>query len=233
MCFYGWEDITNYSFLRKIFAAVLVCAFSVSFFNNGINVYAQENTSINSESTFSMTDETSYEIGSSSDNSQFVINDSSPTSSVWIFVRMVLVLALVVGIIFLVFKFLKKSNIVPDSDDQFLRKVASISIAPGKSVTIVTLVDEAYILGVSDNSVNLISKVEDKELIQAMNLYADKNANVKKPMNFGEILNLFMGKPKTSGSTGEEGKTVYDGSTEEVLSMLQNQGQRLNLKEEE
>lgn len=178
--------------------------------------------------TSSITDESQIQISTtnSTNEADILLNSGTASASSWVFIRMILVLAVVIAIIYLFFKLLKKNNDTQDSGDQFLRRVCSVSVAPGKYVQVVTLIDEAFLIGVSDSSVNLISKIEDKELVQAMNLYADQHGGVKRPVNFSEVLNMFMGKKN------ETSNTVYDGSTEQVLDMLQKQGQRLEDKQE-
>ena len=142
--------------------------------------------------------------------------------TVGIFFRMLLVLAFVIAVIVFLFKYLKKKSDSPEvSSDPFLRKVAAISLAPGKSVQIVTLINKAYILGVSDDSVNLIAEVTDEELINDMNVYADKTDKTNRPKSFEEVLELFM--PKKKAGQGSEKKTsVYDGATKQILDSLKN-----------
>ena len=107
-------------------------------------------------------------------------------------VKTVVVLILVVAAIYGIMLFFKKKNNVSKSDDDFLRRVSSLQLSPGRSIEIVSLIDKAYILGVTDSNINLISEIEDKELIQAMNLNFDKKQNIKKPMNFADVLEIFM-----------------------------------------
>lgn len=132
--------------------------------------------------------------------------------TIGVFVRMILVLAFVIACIYGFVWFMKRSVAQGNNSDQFLRVVASITLAPGKYVKIVSLLDEkAYILGVSDNAVNVIAEVENKETISAMNLYADKMAQTSKPKNFEDILNIFMpGGPKGGQLAGKG--AALDGS---------------------
>lgn len=117
-----------------------------------------------------------------------------------VFARMILVLAFVIACIYGLVWFMKRYSNRTTNSDQFLRVVASIMLAPGKYVKIVSLLDEkAYMLGVSDNAVNVIAEVESKETIAAMNLYADKMAGASKGKSFEDILNIFMpGGPKNA-----------------------------------
>ena len=91
---------------------------------------------------------------------------------VWFFVRTVLVLAVVLALVWAFFVFLKRASGSTENSDPYLKKVASLTLSPGKFVYVVTLNSKGYLIGVSDNSVNLIAEIEDKELIDAMNLNA-------------------------------------------------------------
>lgn len=138
------------------------------------------------------------------------------SSSVWPFIKMILVLLLVCAAIYGILFYVKKRGKGTRSDDQFLRRVAYLNLAPGKSVEVVTLVDKgAYLLGVSDAGINLIAEVKDEELIQAMNLYSDKQKNVSKPKNFADVLDMFMpGGPRDNGSSRTNGNAFSSLNTQ-------------------
>ena len=140
--------------------------------------------------------ESSFESNLSYFNTENTAGDSgldykAPSTTGFI-VKTIVVLILVVGAIYGIMFFFKKKNNTAKSDDDFLRRVSSLQLSPGRSIEIVSLIDKAYILGVTDSNINLISEVEDKELIEAMNLNFDKKQNVKKPMNFSDVLDIFM-----------------------------------------
>lgn len=104
---------------------------------------------------------------------------------------------------YIVIKFLKKSSQVFGSDDPYLKSVASIHIAQGKSIHVITLGEKAYIIGVTDASINKIGEVEDKNLVDAMNLEADrKTASPKK--NFASMLAAFFPQAKQNEEAGKE-----------------------------
>ena len=107
-------------------------------------------------------------------------------------------------------------------DDVFLRKVSFISLGEGKSVQIVSLWNKAFILGVSDNSISLIKEINDKDLIDAMNRYADMNSNAKKPRSFEEILKLFMSgkKEESKENIPAAKKSAYDKDTMNLINSL-------------
>lgn len=140
-----------------------------------------------------ISEDASSDYFSNIDEYDFNENNIDSPSTVGLFVRMIIVLIVVVVLIYFVFFFIKKkSNYVKDDDD-FLRRVASLSLAPGKSVEVVTLVDKAFLIGVTDDKISLIGEITDAELIQAMNLNADKKKSQKKTVNFDDVLGMFMG----------------------------------------
>ncbi|MGP1531084.1 MAG: FliO/MopB family protein [Treponema sp.] len=146
---------------------------------------------------------------------------SSSVSTFWLFARMILVLAAVVACIYAVLWLFKRSMRTQESDDPFLRLVSSVQLGNGKSAQIITLVDRAYIVGVAENSVNLIAEVTDKELVDAMNLYSDEHKNVKKPRSFADILDIFMpGGPRDKGG-------VFNSSQNKLSDMLERQRERI------
>ena len=135
-------------------------------------------------------------------------NDSNRagSSGIGIFVRMIVALVIIVALIYGVFWFIKKKSNVVTNDDDYLRRVAAINVAPGKTVQVVTLIDKAYLIGVTDDSITLLGEINDDELIKAMNLNADKKASVKKPVTFTEVLDMFLvknGKQKNVFSDSE------------------------------
>lgn len=123
-------------------------------------------------------------------------DNSSSTSgnSFWLFFRMVLVLAVICLIIWFVGKGIKKKMDPGAEPDLYLKKTAQLTLAPGRTVQVVTLRDRAYVLGVSDSGISVIDKIEgkeaqsaDKELIDDMNLHAAENLNAK-PKDFASMI---------------------------------------------
>ncbi len=115
-------------------------------------------------------------------------SEASPSGSL---LKLVIILVLVCVGCYFILRFLKKSS-AGSTDDPFLKNVASIPLAPGKSVSVVTLGDQAFLIGVSDHSVSLISEIKDAELVDRMNLNAGLAAENRK--SFQEILSSFFPK---------------------------------------
>ena len=180
-------------------------------------VFSQTDTSQSSSVESSVLDESQILLGETNPESQITFSDDESNlekSSVWLFVRMILVLILVIVAIYALMKFFKKKSTEVKSSDDFLRSVSSLAFGPGKSVEIVTLIDKAYVLGVTEKSINLIAEIDDKELIESLNLNHDKKSNVSKPINFAEVLDMFVNpKNKRKASVlDDEAEKTEEGS---------------------
>ena len=186
--------------VKKISLLRLKSLFIISvflLFNNF--VFSQNNSQENNSSSAQTT------VSSSLENDANYFSDSPSTagtgttnstykapSTAGMIIKMLVVLALVIAGLYAILRFIKKKNKNVQSDDDFMRRVSSLNFAPGKSVEIVTLVDRCFMLGVTDSNINLIAEITDKEMISAMNLNFDKKQNTKKPMNFNDVLEMFM-----------------------------------------
>ena len=187
---------------KKLFAAVIIFIAAVFV------LYSQNNSATNGASQSTLTEESIV----LSDDTTAAANSQNTnykgTSTIGVFVRMIVVLIIVVALIYGVFWFIRKKTNIVKTDDEYLRRAAYINIAPGKSVEVITLIDKAYLIGVTEDNITLLGEIDDKELISAMNLTADKRNNTKKPANFSEVLDMFL---------------VKKGGQRNVFSDLENQ----------
>jgi flagellar protein FliO/FliZ len=139
----------------------------------------QQNSSVNeSDFSFDISDETE--------------TIKAPGTAGLIF-RVIIVLALVVACIYAVFHFMKKSvNPAGITEDDYLKKVASLSVAPGKAVHVVTINRHAYVIGTAENSISLIAELNDDELVDAMNVNAEKKPDTSRK-DFASMLQSRLG----------------------------------------
>ena len=201
----------------------LLCITTVLFIFAG-NLFSQRTQQVqnNEAAGTNVTAASSFE----NDTSYFAEPETTGTvqgtykapSTAGMIIKMIVVLALVIAALYGIMLFFKKKNNAVQSEDDFLRRVSSLNLSPGKSIEIVTLVDRGFILGVTDGSINLISEITDKEMISALNLNFDKKQNIKKPMNFSDVLEMFM------PGKGKNNRSIYS-STEQVINNLERNNQ--------
>ena len=209
--------------------ALKAFCFGVLLFVSQIAIFAQDASEASLQTQVAQTES----VDSASPSQPWNWNDAGyaqeprQSSTFGLFVKMVFALAVVLALAYLVVRFLKRTTNAGGGDDPFLRQVAHLPLSAGKSVDIVTIVDKAFVLGVTDNSVNLIGELTDKELIDSLNLYSDKNDNTKRPRSFADVLDLFMPHgPRSSGNGG-----VYGQSARSAADVLRRQRERLNEEE--
>ena len=210
---------------KKLFAVAFVCC---SFFVFASNLYAKSKTE-------TKTEEQTQSFSISTDPSDIKLTDSVPQnpvynqktpSTIWLFVKMIFALALIAGIAYGVFYLMKKNVKARNDSDPFLRNVSQITLSPGKTINVITLQNTAYLIGVTDNNINLLGQVQDEQLINAMNLYSDQNNTVSKPKSFSEILEIFM-----PGSKNSQKQNIFQNESQSAADLIKNQRNRLNTEE--
>ena len=205
---------------KKLLAAVIVFMAAV------FALYSQTTTAANDQSAATITEESIvFSDDASGDTGSSAQNYKGP-STVGMFVRMIVVLIIVVGLIYGVLWFIKKKTNVVKTDDEYLRRAAYINIAPGKSVEVITLIDKAYLIGVTEDNITLLGEIHDDELIKAMNLSADKKNNTKKPATFSDVLDMFL--VKKGGQ-----KNVFSEEENQVENIFTNRVENSNNSGEE
>ena len=197
---------------KKLIAAVIV--FMAAIFA----LYSQNNTSANNSASNTVAEESiliSEDTGNTDITSQ---QQYKGPSTVAMFVRMIVVLVIVVALIYGTLWFIRKKTNVVKTDDEYLRRAAYINIAPGKTVEVITLIDKAYLIGVTEDNITMLGEIQDQELIKAMNITADKKNNTKKPTTFSDVLDMFLVK---KGSQ----KNVFSDTENQVDQIFNNRGE--------
>jgi flagellar protein FliO/FliZ len=151
------------------------------------------------------------------------IPPSLSRSPVTLFIRMVVVLALVVACIYGVMRFFRRGIKNAYASDPYLKRTASLTLSPGKTVHVITLDDSAFLIGVTDTAINLIGTVENKELVDAMNLHAEEESVTEKPKDFSQLLDVFNGKRKKKTSA-----QPFSEILEETAEVIRGQRGRLS-----
>jgi flagellar protein FliO/FliZ len=111
---------------------------------------------------------------------------------VWDLIRMVLILALVVGLIYAVFYLLKRSSKGRIQSSQIIKILGSRSISGNKSLHLVEIGRQIFLVGSGDNGINLVSEINDKESIDEIRLSA-VNSPEEGRRSFSDILAGMLG----------------------------------------
>lgn len=111
----------------------------------------------------------------------------------WDFVRMILVLAGVIGAIYGVFWLLKRGSRGKVQNSQLIRVLGSHGLPGNKGLHLVEIGNQVFLLGTGDETVRLIAEITDKESVDEVKLLASQQES-NRPKSFGEALSgVFAG----------------------------------------
>jgi flagellar protein FliO/FliZ len=102
-------------------------------------------------------------------------------SSFPVVLRMVLVLALTAAAIYGIVFWLKRVTRPPEQTNPHLKVLASVPLAPGRSVHVVSVGSKTWLLGAGDGGVSLIAEITDQEAEVAAMLQDDSQRRSAAP----------------------------------------------------
>ncbi|MGA2479452.1 MAG: flagellar biosynthetic protein FliO [Spirochaetia bacterium] len=134
---------------------------------------------------------------------------ATPGVTTWDFLRMLIILAAVVGVIYLIFWLLRRGSGKKIQENNLIHVLGSRSLAGNRALHLVEVGTSVYLVGASDGGVELIAEITDKESLDSVHLKAaEENPGgrrnfpqilseifrpAKKPMSLGEGIGLFKG----------------------------------------
>ncbi|HTX74027.1 MAG TPA: flagellar biosynthetic protein FliO, partial [Rectinemataceae bacterium] len=126
------------------------------------------------------------------------------------FLRMIIVLALVLGVIYAAYRLMRRLAKPRSTQESAVRLLGSTNLGPGKVLHIVGLGAKTYLIGATDASISLIAEVEDKEFVDALTLKAALSPEQSAPRgDFSEMLGSLLGrgrgKAPRHGAPGRQG----------------------------
>ena len=213
--------------------AIFLCAVIFLF-----SVFAQEtqptdivpNTeTVNEQERTNTIDETKILLNAETNDTVLPQTEPIPFfGSLW---KFVLVLAFICLVAYVILRFLKKAQI-GTADDPYLKVAASLKVAPNKTLYIILVKQEAFLIAVTEKDIRLISKLEDAELIDSLNLAAEQYS--MQETSFAKMLNTFFNREKSGGNPKIKDTNGFQDSDEPVTTdFLHNLRNRLRTQGEE
>ena len=120
----------------------------------------------------------------------------APGVDTWDFVRMFVVLAAVVGCIYLLFWLLRRGMRPKAPENEQIRLLGSRSLAGNRALHLVEVGRSVYLVGSAESGVNLVAEVKDQETIDAIRVQAAEEGG-RTRRTFAETLSRIFspGKP--------------------------------------
>ena len=162
---------------------LLLCAL-VAVVLPGVCLFAQESdqeTAQSDDSPFSLTIPSEAAAGDAAD-------DSVPLVSTWDFVRMLLILAAVVGVIYLVFFVLKRTASKRVAENDLIAILGSKSLSGSKLLHLIEVGSSVYLIGSSESGVSLVSEITEKESLDRIRLQTSELTSAAERKTFREAL---------------------------------------------
>jgi len=125
----------------------------------------------------------------------------APGVTTWDFVRMLIVLALVVGLIYGVFWLLRRGGRLKSPESEMIRVLGSRSLSGTRALHLVEVGRSVYLVGSAENGVNLVAEVKDQETLDAVRVQAAEEGGRARRSFAAALAGIF--KPaKPSGGAG-------------------------------
>lgn len=122
--------------------------------------------------------------------------------STWDFVRMIIILAAVIGAIYLIFWLLRRGAGKRITENNLIKVLGSRSLAGSRSLHLVEVGTSVYLVGASDGGVELIAEITDKESLDSVRLKAAEEGPTGK-RSFQQILSEIFRPARQGVSLGE------------------------------
>ena len=92
------------------------------------------------------------------------IENRANVSTASMFIRAIIGFIITLVGIYIVFVYLKNKTKKVSGSNEIIKVLATTAIASNRYVSIIEIANEMYLISVSDHNINLLSKIEDKEM---------------------------------------------------------------------
>ena len=108
-------------------------------------------------------------------------------------IKNILFFLIVIFLLYLLFRVLKRSSGISSEKGDLITVISTRQLASSRFLHVVKLGSEYYLISSSDGGVRLLKELTDKELLNELQLYKEKNAQ---PENLG-FIDMFRAMAKT------------------------------------
>jgi len=113
----------------------------------------------------------------------FVEDDFRPQieeeSASWLVIKTIFVLALFIGGFYAFYKFVAQKSGMNLSGQEAIRILSTVSLGTNKFIQIVDVAGKIFLLGVTDNNINLLTEIKDREEIDRIRLLSSRSTLVQ------------------------------------------------------
>ena len=117
------------------------------------------------------------------------IENRAQVSNGWMFFRAIIGFIVILVGIYFVFIYLKNRSKKISGSSDIIKVLATTRIAANRYISIIEIVEDMYVVSVSDHNINLLSKIEDKETKDQIKMMYINSKNNVVDDSFKNILN--------------------------------------------
>ncbi|KLI17980.1 flagellar biosynthetic protein FliO [Brachyspira hyodysenteriae] len=184
--------------IKKI-SVIFLIIFSIALTQENTNYNDTNNAAATEENTNNTAAETNF-FNATIDNTNNAnepailqdirnIQDRAEVSNGWMFIRAIIGFIVTLVGIYLAFIYLKnKSKKVSGSSD-IIKVLATTPVATNRYISIIEIVEDMYLVSISDHNINLLSKIEDKETKDQIKMMYINSKNNTVDDSFKNIFN--------------------------------------------
>lgn len=196
----------------------IIIAMLVLFVQSGMFLYAQETNETGLNQVPAQVNEEDLKI-QDTQSPQVQLEEGLNTFTVWDFLRMVLVLGGVIAAIYGVFFLLKRAGNPKSMPNDLINVLSTQNLQGNRSLHLIQVGNEIYLVGSAEGGVQLISKIEDGETIDQIRLFRSEMAAAGGTSFQQALRGIFM-KNESSGPASRD-------SVQGSALFLQKQRERL------
>jgi flagellar biogenesis protein FliO len=142
---------------------------------------------------------------------------ATPGVTTWDFLRMLIILAAVVGVIYLIFWLLRRGSGKKIQENDLIKVMGSRGLSGSRALHLVEVGNSVYLVGASDGGVELIAEITDKESLDSLRLKAAEAGPAGK-RSFSTILSEIF-RPAKSPLSLRDGIGVFKGHRERLRKL--------------
>ncbi|RDW19493.1 flagellar protein [Oceanobacillus arenosus] len=161
------------------------------------------------------------------DNEEPLVSGDNTESLALSLVRMFFALLLVLALIYFLLKFLNKRNKSLNNQVKALEKLGGISLGQNKTIQLVRVGNQIFLLGVGDN-IELIMEVTEEKVIEAL---LEKDENATDNFTAGSLFQSFLSS-KTDGKKATKSKEFNKLFSNELDNLKKNRKKLINKHEQ-
>jgi len=152
-------------------------------------------------------------------------------SYAWMIFKTILILGFLVGGFYFFFRFVTKRVGIQVLGENVINILSIVPIGQNKYLQVVDLAGKILVLGVSENGINLISEINEKDKIDQIRLLSTKNSHSKNKAGFQDYIMKHIGKLiDRKGKSRSGGRDIFKAKSNESgvnLDYLKRQKDRL------